>query len=210
MDTFLKICGITSVEDAIEAADAGIDAVGLMFHKPSPRFVDKNMAAAIAGALPPSVARVGVFVNSEPAFVREMITECGLDIAQFHGDETPGYCSRFPVRVWKAFRIRDEASLKALSDYQTDAWLLDSFVKGALGGTGERFNWDLAVEAGRSGVPIVLAGGLAPDNVENAIRTVGPWGIDVSSGVESAPGRKDPAKVREFIRAARAAASASG
>lgn len=207
MNTFLKICGITTVDDAKAAADAGVDAVGLMFHEPSPRFIDKAAAISIVEALPSSVAKVGVFVNADPAFVHEMITECRLNIAQFHGDETPGYCSQFPVRVWKAFRIRDEDSLKSLDDYETDAWLLDSHVKGVLGGSGERFNWDLAVAAGRRGVPIVLAGGLAPDNVADAIRQVGPWGVDVSSGVESAPGTKDPAKMRELIRAARAASS---
>ena len=205
METILKICGITSVEDAKDAAEAGADAIGLMFYEPSPRFVSHETAKAIAEALPPSVVKVGVFVDAPPAFVHETITECGVNVAQFHGEESPDYCSQFPVRVWKAFRVRDRESLDSFGGYQTDAWLLDSYVKGQPGGTGERFNWDLAIEAKEAGVPIVLAGGLSLDNVADAVRRVTPYGIDVSSGVESEPGRKDPVKVRDFVAAAKAA-----
>jgi phosphoribosylanthranilate isomerase len=205
MDTLVKICGITSEEDARAVAEAGADAVGLMFYEPSPRFVSRETAKTIVEALPASMVKVGVFVDASPTFVHETIAECGVTVAQFHGDETPEYCSQFPVRVWKAFRVRDEDSLRELPKYWTDAWLLDSYVKGQPGGTGERFNWDLAVMAKEHGVRIVLAGGLTAGNVADAVRQVSPFGVDVSSGVESTPGKKDPGRMREFVAAARAA-----
>ena len=130
-----------------------------------------------------------------------------MDVAQFHGDESPEYCAQFDTKVWKAFRIRDESSLHALRPYETDAWLLDSYVKGQPGGTGEKFNWDLAVAAKELGRPILLAGGLNPANVADAVRQVKPFGLDVSSGVESGPGRKDRDKVHDFIYAAKTALS---
>lgn len=132
--------------------------------------------------------------------------ECGLTLLQFHGDERPEFCTQFGVMSLKAFRVRDAASLAALPEYRTDAWLLDAFSPAALGGTGERFNWELAVDAKKLGRPIFLAGGLTPENVAEAVRRVQPFAVDVSSGVESAPGKKDPAKVRAFIAAAKGVA----
>ncbi len=205
MSVTVKICGITSVEDALAAAEAGADAVGLMFYEKSPRFVALETAAAIVRALPPHVARVGVFVNASEAAVGEAIAACGLTILQFHGEETPEYCRSFPVMTMKAFRVKDAKSLDLLPEYATDAWLLDAYAAGALGGTGERFNWDLAVASQKLGRPIFLAGGLTPENVAEAVRQVRPFGVDVSSGVESAPGKKDAAKVRAFIAAAKGA-----
>ncbi|MFT5492163.1 MAG: phosphoribosylanthranilate isomerase [Limisphaerales bacterium] len=210
MDTYIKICGITSRNGAAMAAASLADAIGLMFYEPSPRFVSLESAENIAAAIPESIQKVGVFVNAEPDYVREAIDRCGLDVAQFHGDESPEYCAQFETKVWKAFRIRDKESLRALPPYETDAWLLDSYVKGQPGGTGEKFNWDLAVAAKELGRPILLAGGLTAANVADAVRHVRPFGLDVSSGVESAPGRKDPDKVHDFIYAAKTALSGSG
>ena len=203
MSTIVKICGITSAADGLMAAEAGADALGLMFHEPSPRNVSLKAAAEIARELPPFIIKVGVFVNAPEEVVLRAIGECGLNIAQFHGDETPEFCALFPVMTMKAFRIKDMDSLKQLPDYATNAWLLDAHVSGKQGGTGEKFNWDIAVEAQKFGRPIFLAGGLAPENVADAVRKVRPYGVDVSSGVEASPGKKDPAKVRAFIQAAK-------
>ena len=187
------------------AAAALADAIGLMFYERSPRCVSLDAAEHIAAVVQKPMFKVGVFVNADAGYVSEAIDRCGLDVVQFHGDETPEYCSQFDVRVWKAFRIRDEESLKALPAFETEAWLLDSYVKGQHGGTGERFNWDLAIAAKKLGRPILLAGGLTPNNVAEAVRQVRPFGIDVSSGVESEPGRKDPDLVHDFLKAAKLA-----
>jgi phosphoribosylanthranilate isomerase len=143
-----------------------------------------------------------LFVNAPREDVFKAIAGCGLSLLQFHGDETPEDCLQFGVKSLKAFRIRDAESLRALPDYKTDAWLLDAFSPAARGGTGEKFNWELAVEAQKLGKPIFLAGGLTPENVAAAVRKVRPYAVDVSSGVESSPGKKDHAKVKAFIRAA--------
>ena len=150
--------------------------------------------------------RAGVFVNADEDLVTRAIAECSLSLLQFHGDESPEFCTQFGLMSMKAFRIRDVESLKELPKYQTGAYLLDAFSPEARGGTGEKFNWDLAIEAQKFGKPVFLAGGLTPENVADAVRRVKPFGVDVSSGVESAPGKKDAAKVRAFIRAARQAA----
>lgn len=203
MSVKVKICGITSVSDANAAAEAGADALGFMFWDKSPRAVSLGAAAEIVRQLPPFIVKVGVFVNAEEDLVIRAIRECGLNLLQFHGDETPEYCLQFGLMSMKAFRMRDAGSLKALANYPTDAWLLDAYTPGKPGGTGEQFDWDLAVEAVKLGRPIFLAGGLTPENVGEAVTRVQPYAVDVSSGVEAAPGRKDHAKVREFIAAAR-------
>ena len=203
MNLTIKICGITNVEDGIASAQAGANAVGFMFYEASPRHVTIEAAVEIARQLPPYVMRVGVFVNADVGFVFSAITQCMLNLLQFHGDEPPEFCRQFGAMTMKAFRVKDAQSLEPLPNYHTDAFLLDSYVAGRQGGTGEKFNWDLAIEAKKFGRPIFLAGGLTPQNVAEAVRTVRPFGIDVSSGVESAPGRKDHAAIREFIRAAR-------
>ncbi len=205
MSTIVKICGITSPADALAAVEAGADALGLMFYEGSPRNISLKAAAEIVRAIPPFVVKVGVFVNATEEEVSRAIGVCGLNIAQFHGDESPEFCQLFPVMTIKAFRVRDAESLKALPDYPTSAWLLDAYTADKLGGTGAKFNWDLAVEAKKLGRPIFLAGGLTPENVAEAVRQVQPYAVDVSSGVESAPGKKDPAKVRAFVQAAKAA-----
>ena len=203
MQVKVKICGITNLADARAAAEAGADVLGFVFYEQSPRFISCEAAAAITRELPPFIIKAGVFVNAPEDAVLRTIRECGLNLVQFHGEETPDYCLQFGVMSMKAFRIRDAASLQALRQYPTDAWLLDAYAPGKLGGTGEAFNWDLAREAQGWGRPIFLAGGLTPDNVVEAIQRARPYAVDVSSGVEAAPGRKDPARIKAFIEAAR-------
>jgi phosphoribosylanthranilate isomerase len=203
MPVKVKICGITNLPDGIAAAEAGADALGFMFYDQSPRNISIEAAAALIHQLPPFVMKVGVFVNAPEDIVLRASRECGLNLLQFHGDETPEYCMQFGLMSMKAFRIRDAASLQALQNYPTDAWLLDAFSPGKPGGTGETFNWDLALDARGWGRPIFLAGGLTPENVAVAIQRAQPYGVDVSSGVEAAPGRKEHAKVRAFIQAAK-------
>ncbi|MCS7090606.1 MAG: phosphoribosylanthranilate isomerase [Verrucomicrobiota bacterium] len=207
MKVKVKICGITSPEDAAAAAAAGADMIGLMFYESSPRYVSMSAAAAISQAVPMHVLRVGVFVNPDESTVWQAITACGLGLLQFHGDEPPAFCRRFGLMCIKAFRIRDESSLAALTRYDTDAWLLDAWMPGKVGGTGITFNWALARKARSLGRPIFLAGGLTPENVARAIHEVQPFAVDVSSGVEIAPGRKCPDKMRAFVQAVREASA---
>ena len=204
MKTQVKICGLTSVADALAAAKAGADMIGLMFYDGSPRHITLATAVEISRALPPFVLRVGVFVNPDEALVARAIAECGLSLLQFHGDEPSDFCTQFGVMSMKALRVRDAESLNQLENFNTDAFLLDAYSQSGFGGTGEKFNWNLAVEAQKFGKPIFLAGGLTPENVAHAVRKVEPFAVDVSSGVESAPGKKDAAKVRAFIAAVRA------
>ncbi len=204
MKTQVKICGVTTVADALAAAEAGADMIGLMLYEGSPRHISHAQAAEISRALPPFVLKVGVFVNPEEALVSRAIAECQLSLLQFHGTEPSEFCTQFGLMSVKALRVKDAVSLTALEQYATDAFLLDAYAPNGLGGTGEKFNWDLAVEAQKFGKPIFLAGGLTPENVADAVRQVRPFAVDVSSGVESAPGMKDAAKVRAFIAAVRA------
>jgi phosphoribosylanthranilate isomerase len=203
MSVLIKICGITNLADALVSVEAGADILGFVFYERSPRYIPPQVAREIIRRLPASVVKAGVFVNADKERIDSIIGECGLDMLQFHGEERPEYCLRFGLRTMKAFRIRGPESLRMLRDYGTDAWLLDAYTPGAQGGTGERFDWDLAVEAGSWGRPIFLAGGLTPSNVATALRQVHPSGVDVSSGVEAAPGRKDARKVKSFIAAVR-------
>ena len=196
----VKICGLTSLSDALAAVEAGADAIGFMFYERSPRNLSLTVAAQIVRELPPFVARVGVFVDASEEFIRRAIVECALDTLQFHGDESPEFCQKFSLKSYKAFRIRGAESLKDLPRYRTSGWLLDSFVPDKVGGTGAAFNWDLARQAKEFGRPIILAGGLTPENVAEAVRRVQPFAVDVSSGVESKPGIKDHGKVRAFIQ----------
>jgi phosphoribosylanthranilate isomerase len=203
MPVKVKICGITNTPDALAAAEAGADAVGFVFYQGSPRFVTPPKVASIVREMPQFIMRVGLFVNAPEDEVVRAISECGLNLLQFHGDEPPEYCLQFGLMSMKAFRVKDADSLKILPEYPTDAWLLDAYSPNQLGGTGHNFNWDLAVEAHKLGRPVFLAGGLTPENVAEAVRRVRPYGVDVSSGVESAPGKKDAAKVKAFVDAAK-------
>lgn len=200
----IKICGITNLEDALLAADLGADALGFIFYPKSPRKVAPAAAREIIAQLPPFVAAVGVFVDEDAAAVRDLAARVGLDWVQLHGQESPDYCRSLGRRVIKGFRIQDEHSLSALAAYRgaAQALLLDTYKKGQIGGTGETFNWALAREARKFG-PIILAGGLNPDNVARAIETAQPQAVDVASGVETAPGKKDPEKLERFFAAIR-------
>ncbi|MFP4057070.1 MAG: phosphoribosylanthranilate isomerase [Candidatus Brocadiia bacterium] len=203
----VKICGITRPEDAEAAADAGADAIGLVFAE-SPRRVTEDQAAEVLAALPPYVAPVALFVDAPAEHVRRLCRSLGIRTVQLHGDEGPELARQLEgLCVVKAFRIRREADVEAIAGYPAAAYLLDSKVAGRRGGTGVAFDWDLALRAKRHG-RIILAGGLGPENVAEAVRRVRPYGVDVSSGVEAEPGRKDGAKVRAFVAAARAAAEA--
>lgn len=204
----IKICGITNLEDALLASELGANALGFIFFAKSPRSVDPEAAREIIRQLPPFVLSVGVFVNAEAAAVRELAARVGLDWVQLHGQESPEYCRSLGRRVMKAFRIKDENSLKKLEAYRgaVQALLLDTYKQGQTGGTGEAFDWELAVRAKGYG-PIVLAGGLTADNVALAIATVRPEAVDVASGVEAAPGKKDQGKLRAFFRAINLAVS---
>jgi phosphoribosylanthranilate isomerase len=198
----VKICGITSIEDALSATEAGADALGFVFFEKSPRYVSPAAARRIVEALPPLVQTVGLFVNDSAERVNRIVEECGIDVVQLHGDETPEAVREIRRRVMKAFRVRDLSSLEGLERYDVAAYLLDAYAPNLYGGTGLTFNWDIARRAGELG-RIILAGGLTPENVARAVEEVRPFGVDVSGGVEKSPGRKDPEKVREFIRQAK-------
>jgi phosphoribosylanthranilate isomerase len=200
----IKICGITNLEDALLAAELGADALGFIFYPKSPRKVAPEAARDIIRQLPPLVVSVGVFVDEDAAMVRELAAQIGLDWVQLHGRESPEYCRSLGRRVIKGFRIKDEESLPGLAAYRNvvNAFLLDTYKKGRMGGTGEAFDWHLAREARHYG-PIILAGGLTADNVALAIKTAQPQAVDVASGVEATPGKKDPEKLREFFAAMR-------
>lgn len=202
MRTRIKICGITRVEDALVAAEQGADALGFVFYRASPRWVEPARAAAIVAALPPLLTAVGLFVNAEPAFVRAVLAEVPLGLLQFHGDEDEAYCRQFERPYLKAARMRPGFDLVqyAASFPSAQALLLDAFVEG-YGGGGKTFDWDLIPRA--LARPIVLSGGLAPDNVGDAVRRLRPAAVDVSSGVEAAKGIKDHAAIAAFIAGVR-------
>jgi phosphoribosylanthranilate isomerase len=205
MKQFIKVCGITSQEDALWAATCGATAIGLIFARESPRKIGLEAARKIVSVLPESVQRVGVFVNEPIETVNLYVGELGLAYAQLHGEEGPCYCRSMTSKVIKALRVAERKDLRPMQDYSVEAILLDSFSRERRGGTGKTFNWSLAVEAKGMGVPIILSGGLNPDNVAEAIRLALPAGVDTSSGVEISPGLKDHEKVRAFVNAARAA-----
>lgn len=202
----VKICGITNAEDAAAAVESGADALGFVFYRKSPRAIDPARARAIIAMLPPLVTPVGVFVNEDLATVREMMDECGLVLAQLHGEESAAYCLDLRRPVLKALRVKDRRAFLALAEYRGRAgvkgFVLDAFSDEAHGGTGQLADWPLAAEIAKSAT-VLLAGGLTPDNVGQAITAVHPYGVDVSSGVERAPGQKDHEKMRAFVRAAR-------
>ncbi len=203
MRTRVKVCGITRREDALAAVEAGVDAIGLVFYPPSPRCVSVEQAAAIVRELPPFVTSVGLFVNADAETIAEVVGEVQIDLIQFHGNECPDYCAEH-ARPWiRALRMKDDIDLAAEAGRFAGArgLLLDAYRPGVPGGTGETFDWSRIPTdlAGR----IVLAGGLDPDNVEQAVRQVRPFAVDVSGGVEAAPGIKDSDKMRRFVQAVR-------
>lgn len=198
--TRVKICGITRVEDGLAAAAAGADAIGLVFYPRSSRWVEPQQAAHIVAALPPFVTTVGLFVDAEPGFVREVINRVALDLLQFHGEEGPAYCAGFGRPYIKAVPMREPVDTATYARRFIDAraLLLDSHGGGRIGGSGERFDWE-RVPRLPGGKPVILAGGLEPANVAEAIQRVRPFGVDVSSGVESAKGVKDAALICAFL-----------
>jgi phosphoribosylanthranilate isomerase len=202
----VKICGITNAEDAAAAVDAGADALGFVFYRKSPRYIEPTLARQIIMSLPPLVIPVGVFVDEDQQTVRNLMDDCGLTIAQLHGNESATYCKELGRTVLKALRMKDRSTFLALAEYRGRAgvrgFVLDAFSDQAYGGTGQVIDWQLAAEVGKA-AKILLAGGLTADNVEQAIQTVHPYGVDVSSGVEQSPGMKDHEKMRAFIRAVR-------
>jgi phosphoribosylanthranilate isomerase len=197
--TRIKICGITRPEDARMAAESGADAIGLVFYAPSPRCISPEQACAIIAAVPPFVTVVGLFVDPAPDEVKSVLRFCSLGLLQFHGDEAPDFCRGFGLPYIKAARVRADADLvQYLSRYRAaQGWLLDAYHEQLYGGTGEAFDWKLIPrDLAR---PLILSGGLTPDNVGSAVRQVRPWAVDVSSGVEAAKGVKDAAKIAAFI-----------
>ncbi|WP_455377620.1 phosphoribosylanthranilate isomerase [Petrachloros mirabilis] len=206
----VKICGITNLEDAAVSVEAGADALGFIFSRNSPRYVEPILAKQIIATLPPLVVPVGVFVDEDLSIVRSIMDSCGLALAQLHGDEPAVYCQELARPVMKALRLKDRTSFLALAEYQGRAgvrgFVVDAYSETAYGGTGKVANWPLAAEAARAAV-VLLAGGLTPDNVPDAINTVKPYGVDVSSGVEISPGKKDHGKIRAFLEAVRVVSS---
>jgi phosphoribosylanthranilate isomerase len=204
----IKICGLTNLKDAMTAVEAGADALGFVVYRQSARAITPQTVKSIIAKLPPFVTTVGVFANPTDAELREAFDDWGLGVAQLQGDEPPELCDRFPGRVIKAIRVKDRKSIEMMCYYTVRAFVLDTFRLDQLGGTGEAFDWSWAKQAKRFG-PVILAGGLTPQNVAKAIRTVRPIGVDVSSGVEKALGKKDPKKVKQFIDEARKAFAAA-
>lgn len=202
--TKIKICGITNVDDALAAAEYGADAIGFVFVPNTPRYIDPQRASEIVEALPPFLTRVGLFSDPTISEVEMIAKECNLDALQFHGYETPDFCGSFYQRVIKAFRVKDQSTISLLKEYQVSAYLLDSYTKGIKGGSGMTFDWNLAIAAKKYG-RIILAGGLNPQNVSEAVQQVSPYGVDISSGVEQKPGKKDYKKIKDFIDAVRSA-----
>ena len=199
----VKICGLTNVDDARAALDAGADCLGFVLYRASPRGITADALARITEALPAGVRRVGVFVNERPDVVARVARECGLYAAQIHGDETYEGFEALPGLVWRAIRWQDGAWSPRLAAWPAERYVLDAAEAG-YGGTGRRVDWTAAAALSRTH-RTMLAGGLTPENVGEAIRTVRPLGVDVSSGVEQAPGRKDVGKMQEFVRRAREA-----
>jgi phosphoribosylanthranilate isomerase len=198
VQTRVKICGITNLDDAITAVECGADAMGFVFWFKSPRFIEPLEAKRIASEVPPFVTTVGVFVNEPVEGINRLVHSVGLDCVQLHGEEPPEVCRGLEAKVIKAVRVSAEKDLEGLDRYDVSAFMLDTFCEGVQGGSGETFDWDIAVKAKRFGA-VILSGGLTPDNVVDAIRHVRPYGVDVSTGVEREPGKKDPEKIRKFI-----------
>lgn len=199
----VKICGITSTEDAIATVNAGADAIGLVFYASSPRAVDVQLARKIALAAGPFVSITGLFVDADPGFVNDVLHQVPLQLLQFHGDETPAYCESFARPYMKAIRMRPDLDVVlAVASYSgASGILLDAYRPGVPGGTGETFDWARVPQT--ASIPLILAGGLTPANVAEAIATTRVYGVDVSGGVESAPGKKDHNKLTAFINNAR-------
>jgi len=197
----IKICGITKLQDALKAHEFGADFVGFIFFENSPRKIDNECARCIVEVLPKGLLKVGLFFNQDLKKVKDTAKMCHLDVLQLHGDETPDYCERLKkyFKIIKAFKVKDASSIEATDHYDSvDYYLFDTYAKGIPGGTGKSFNWDI-LEGRDFRKPIFLAGGLTPKNVAKAIKKVAPYAVDVASGVEKSPGKKDYRLLKEFI-----------
>lgn len=200
----VKICGITNLKDAKDAIAAGCDALGFVFYKKSSRYISPEEAKALIRQLPAGVIKVGVFVNAGEKAIRNISGFCRLDILQFHGDQTPKFCSRFKgYKIIKAFRVKDKIDFKRIAGYNTFAYLFDTFSKSKFGGSGKKFNWGALRILEDVKKNIFLSGGLNEKNVKEAIRLIRPDWVDVSTSVESFPGKKDYQKIKKFITAAK-------
>ena len=200
--TRVKFCGLTHEEDIAQAVKLGVDALGFVFYAPSSRSVAPDHAAMLTSSVPAFVTRVGLFVNEQPAVIQNIFERTRLNLIQYHGDETPEFCDAVGLPFIKAFRVRPGTDIQTEMERYPNAsgFLLDAYVKGQPGGTGERFDWGMIPQ---SNAPIILAGGLSPDNAKDAIEQVAPWALDVSGGIETKPGRKDPDKMARFMNACR-------
>ncbi len=201
----IKICGITNRDDAIDAVNLGADAIGFIFYEDSPRYITPDIVEEISLFLPPFVLLVGVFVNHDKAFIDAVVHRCKLDLIQLHGNESPAFCRSMRRRVIKAFKIEEINDVDTIAPYQSSvsAVLLDTKVAGREGGTGKIFDWGLALKAKEFDIPLILAGGVNVSNLNKAAKLVNPYAVDLSSSVESAPGKKDYNKMKELIDAAK-------
>lgn len=202
-ETLVKICGLTNLEDTMLAIEMGADLLGFNFFPESPRFLDYPLAKSILQEIPPSIAKVGVFVNEYYQNIVDLVQELELDYVQFHGDESPAFCNQFGTPWYKALRLASSDSLENVKDYECDWILVDAYVAGKYGGTGEKPDWHLAKKVEEQGKKLILAGGLNPENIQVAIATLQPFAVDVASGVEARPGKKDLAKMEDFINKAK-------
>ena len=197
--TKIKICGITNLNDALTAVNLGADALGFVFYPQSPRFISPDKAKKIRQKIPPFTLCIGVFVNARKGEVLQIARECCLDGLQFHGNESPEYCSSFSAyKVIKSFALKTRSDLKSITHYNIHAILIDAYDPANYGGTGKKADWELARQAKKFG-PLILAGGLTETNVQEAIKVVSPYGVDVSSSMEKRPGVKDTVKLRRFV-----------
>jgi len=195
-----KICGITNLDDALASINAGAYALGFIFVKSSPRYISPENAKEIICSIPPFIQTVGVFMNEDASRIEEVVKFCGLDMIQLHGDEDPAFCRRFMPRSIKAIRVKDKESISLIKSYKgcVRAILLDTYKKEKAGGTGESFDWDLALEAKQFGIPIILSGGIGPENVRQAVSLVKPYALDINSKVETHPGKKSAILIERF------------
>jgi phosphoribosylanthranilate isomerase len=200
----VKICGITNHEDASVAVEVGADAIGFIF-APSPRQITPEKAYDIICAIPPFVQTVGVFVNEDPATIRQIIRFCGLDLVQLHGNESPAICHELMPHTMKVFRLKNESGLQSIKPYygKVRALLFDTYSETRMGGTGETFDWGLAIKAKEFEIPTILSGGLNPDNISEAISLVKPYAVDVNSGIEDTPGKKNVFLMKKLMETIR-------
>jgi len=201
----IKICGITNRDDAMDAVNLGVDAIGFIFYEQSPRYISPDIVEEISLFLPPFVLLVGVFVNHDKPYIDAVVHRCRLDLIQLHGDETPEFCRTMRRRVIKAFKISDFNDVDQIAAYQSSvsAVLLDTKVSGMEGGTGKVFDWGLAIKAKEFDIPLILAGGINSNNINKAVKLVNPYAVDLSSSVEDIPGKKDYNKMQDIVVAAR-------